>query len=203
MVNFPTSLDSLANPGPGTYEDDVGFVHSDQHANANDILEALEGKLGIGSSVAAANQVLRGTGTGVSGWGNIDTAYILNNAISQFGTATPTAAQTTTSTTIVDMTSGSVAITLTTGACVMLMAAGSVSNSSAGAFVAVSVDLDGGSLGEFSVCTSATAGAFVPFGFSLALAIAAGAHTFKLRWRVSAGTGTLNSGRLNVIELKK
>jgi hypothetical protein len=48
MVNFPTSLDSLANPGPGTYEDDVGFVHSDQHANANDILEALEGKLGIG-----------------------------------------------------------------------------------------------------------------------------------------------------------
>lgn len=203
MVSYPTSLDSFANPTAGSYEDDVGLEHHVQHANANDAAEALEAKLGIGASTATANTVLRGTGTGVSGWGNVDTAYILNNAISQFGTATPTAAQTTTSTSIVDMTSGSVAITLSTGACVMIFGAGSVSNSTAGAFVAVSVDLDGGSLGEFSVCTSATASAFVPFGFSIALTIAAGAHTVKLRWRVSANTGTLNSGRLNVIELKK
>ena len=45
MVNFPTTLDTLSNPTSLDNLDTVGVVHSDQHANANDILEALEAKV--------------------------------------------------------------------------------------------------------------------------------------------------------------
>jgi len=45
MANFPTSLDSLTNPWSGDYQDLV--PHTTQHANANDILEALEVKVWI------------------------------------------------------------------------------------------------------------------------------------------------------------
>ncbi len=47
-VNFPTSLDSLTNPtGTDTV---VAVDHAAQHSNANDILEALEVKVGINAS---------------------------------------------------------------------------------------------------------------------------------------------------------
>lgn len=49
-INYPTSLDTLTNP----VSTDITTVvdHATQHANANDILEALEAKLGItGSAV--------------------------------------------------------------------------------------------------------------------------------------------------------
>lgn len=44
-INYPTSLDSLTNPWSGDYQDLV--PHITQHANANDILEALEVKVWI------------------------------------------------------------------------------------------------------------------------------------------------------------
>lgn len=47
MVNFPTSLDVLTNPAGGTA---LAGSHAAQHGAANDILEALEAKLGIGAS---------------------------------------------------------------------------------------------------------------------------------------------------------
>lgn len=47
-TNFPTSLDTLVNP---TATDSVATVsHADQHANANDAIEALEAKVGVNSS---------------------------------------------------------------------------------------------------------------------------------------------------------
>lgn len=65
-TNFPTSLDSLTNPGA---TDSVATVsHSGQHSNANDAIEALEAKLGIGASTAVSNSVLNGTSAGVSSW---------------------------------------------------------------------------------------------------------------------------------------
>lgn len=42
--------------------------HAAQHANVNDAVEALEAKLGIGSSTAASGKLLRGTGAGASAW---------------------------------------------------------------------------------------------------------------------------------------
>ena len=51
-INFPTSLDSLSNPASGDKLDNPS--HSTQHGNANDVLEALETKLGIGASPAGS-----------------------------------------------------------------------------------------------------------------------------------------------------
>jgi hypothetical protein len=63
-TNFPASLDVLVNPGA---TDSVATVsHSSQHANANDAIEALEAKLGIGASTAVANTLFAGTGAGAS-----------------------------------------------------------------------------------------------------------------------------------------
>jgi hypothetical protein len=65
-TSYPTSLDSLTNPS-GT--DSVATVsHSGQHANANDAIEAIEGKTGIGASTPTSGTVLYGSGTGSSIW---------------------------------------------------------------------------------------------------------------------------------------
>lgn len=66
MANYPTSLDSLINPSSG--DTTTAVDHAAQHANVNDAVEALEAKLGIGSSVAASGKLLRGTGAGASAW---------------------------------------------------------------------------------------------------------------------------------------
>lgn len=66
MTNYPTSLDSLVNPSSS--DTTTAVDHAAQHANVNDAVEALEAKLGIGSSVAASGKLLRGTGVGESAW---------------------------------------------------------------------------------------------------------------------------------------
>lgn len=72
-INFPTSLDSLSNPSASDVLDGA-LLHSVQHANANDILEALEAKLGIGASTPAQGKLLKGTGAGSSAWLALGTA---------------------------------------------------------------------------------------------------------------------------------
>ena len=53
-VNFPTSLDTLTNPTATDYLNSPS--HSQQHADANDICEALEAKVGIdGSAVTTSH----------------------------------------------------------------------------------------------------------------------------------------------------
>lgn len=52
-TNFPTSLDTLTNPN-GTDKVDV-VLHSEQHANANDAIEALEAKVGADSSAVTTS----------------------------------------------------------------------------------------------------------------------------------------------------
>jgi hypothetical protein len=68
-INFPTSLDNFTNPTSGNTLDSPS--HSQQHSDANDALEALEAKLGVGASPAAsatANQVLNISSAGTSAW---------------------------------------------------------------------------------------------------------------------------------------
>src|SRR5690606_11545670 len=50
--------------------------HADLHATANGAIKALEGKVGTGASTPAANQILRGTGTGTSAWGGLTSAQL-------------------------------------------------------------------------------------------------------------------------------
>ena len=70
MASFPTSLDTFTNPGPNDYTDAV--PHSSQHSNANDAIEAIEAKVGIGSSTPILGKALIGTGTGESAWGGME-----------------------------------------------------------------------------------------------------------------------------------
>jgi hypothetical protein len=75
-TNFPASLDVLVNPGA---TDSVATVsHSSQHANANDAIEALEAKLGIGASTATNGTVLFGNGVGSSAWSASPSLSTLN-----------------------------------------------------------------------------------------------------------------------------
>jgi hypothetical protein len=69
MPNFPTSLDTLTNPS--AVDTLASPSHSAQHADANDILEQLEAKVGIDSSTPTAGTVLAGTGAGASQWGQV------------------------------------------------------------------------------------------------------------------------------------
>lgn len=79
-TNFPTSLDSLSNPSAG---DSVATVsHSSQHANANDALEAIEAKVGIGASTPTANTVFYGSGVGTSAWS--DTPSLTSLSLSSY-----------------------------------------------------------------------------------------------------------------------
>jgi hypothetical protein len=66
-TNFPTSVDNFTNP---TANDSLNLPsHSAQHANANDAIEAIEVKLGIGSapaSSAVSGAVLQADGSGTT-----------------------------------------------------------------------------------------------------------------------------------------
>jgi len=52
-TNFPTNLDSLTNPSIGNNLNNP--PHADQHANANDAIEALEAKVGINASAVTTS----------------------------------------------------------------------------------------------------------------------------------------------------
>ena len=59
-TNYPTSLDTLTNP---VSNDSLNSPsHSAQHANANDAIEAIEAKLGLGANVLPY-AISSGTGT--------------------------------------------------------------------------------------------------------------------------------------------
>jgi hypothetical protein len=81
MANFPTSLDTLTNPTSGNTLDSPS--HSVQHSDANDILEALEAKVGIGTSTAgsatAGHALVASTG-GTTSWTTIGTAGITSGS---------------------------------------------------------------------------------------------------------------------------
>ncbi len=53
--NYPTSLDSLPDIASSDLEDDIGKYHDEQHDNANDILEAIEAKVGVDNSTVTSS----------------------------------------------------------------------------------------------------------------------------------------------------
>jgi hypothetical protein len=70
MANYPTSLDSLANPTSAQYTDDPGFELDLVVGALNDIAEALENKVGIGATTPDATQkTVKATAAGTSAWG--------------------------------------------------------------------------------------------------------------------------------------
>jgi hypothetical protein len=54
-TTFPTGLDVLVNPSSSSNLNDVGVEHDEQHANANDAIEALQAKVGIDGSAVTTS----------------------------------------------------------------------------------------------------------------------------------------------------
>jgi hypothetical protein len=79
VANYPGSLDAISNPDPTTGL--AALSHAAQHTLVNDIIEAIEAKLGIGAASPAAGTVLKGGAGGSTLFGQIGTAEIANNAI--------------------------------------------------------------------------------------------------------------------------
>lgn len=93
-INYPTSLDTLTNPeGTQTLNSPD---HAGQHSDANDILEALEAKVGLGAGTPTANTLLVGSGNGTATWsGTVNSITLGTPIIDNFtssGTSTPTTA---------------------------------------------------------------------------------------------------------------
>lgn len=77
MANYPTSLDNFTNPTTTSSLDSPS--HSLQHSDANDAIEALETKVGIGSSPAGSatsGHVLVASAGGTTAWTTVGTAGI-------------------------------------------------------------------------------------------------------------------------------
>lgn len=78
-IVYPNALDNLTNPAAGSAI--TAPPHGQQHADANDAIEALQSKLGVGAgSATATNKLLVGTGNGTSTWGGTVSAIVVNNS---------------------------------------------------------------------------------------------------------------------------
>lgn len=68
--NFPTSKETFSDTRGTSGEklNDSSHNHITHHTSEDDTIEALEDKLGTGSSTPTSGKLLRGTGTGTSGW---------------------------------------------------------------------------------------------------------------------------------------
>lgn len=77
MANYPTSLDSFTNPS--SVDSLSAPSHSQQHSDANDAIEALEAKVGIGTSTAGsatAGHVLVASAGGTTSWTTVSAGAI-------------------------------------------------------------------------------------------------------------------------------
>jgi hypothetical protein len=54
-TNFPSSLDNFTNPASTDLMNSVTVPHNEQHANANDAIEALQAKVGVDSSAVTTS----------------------------------------------------------------------------------------------------------------------------------------------------
>jgi hypothetical protein len=77
MPNFPASLDNGASlPSPSAGNNTNNPSHAALHAAENAAIIAVEGKVGTGATVPAANQLLVGTGAGTSAWQGLTSAQL-------------------------------------------------------------------------------------------------------------------------------
>lgn len=85
-TNFPTSADNGTNlPNPTSTSTQNSPDHASQHANANDAIKAIEGKVGTGASTPVVSTLLFGTGTGTSAWTQLTSAQLAASLTNETG----------------------------------------------------------------------------------------------------------------------
>lgn len=203
-TTYPASVQALASPGSGTYQDDSGFELDVVVTTVNDTVEAVQTKLGIGSSNQSpvASRIMGADGTGTSSWRQVATADIAANAITQSAVAASPSGNTT-ATSYADITSGSATLS-TVGGDLLAIAVLCAANSAAGNATYLALSLDAAAeVGEEVFTAGVNNGQFVLCVVRKFAAPSAASHTIKMRWKVSAGTTTIYSGHLLIFELKR
>jgi hypothetical protein len=221
VPNYPTSLDSLANPTPTTLRNDPGFSLAGQIATLNDIAEAIQAKLGVGAGgPGAAAGVLRRTATGASGWAQAQTADIATGAIAtgQIGDAQVTTAKLAANATamlavasIPGQSVGAIPLSFMTGASFSLVTSGKMClvgvtlvGYGSGAAVAgntLAFHVDGASVANVANQVQ-PAGLYTDLTAVWTYTPAAGTRLFNMAWTNSAGTLSINNGWYWALELR-
>lgn len=197
-TDYPTSLDNFTNPASTDLMNSVTVPHNEQHANANDAIEALQAKVGVDSSAVTTS---------------ID--YQLNTGYRYHSTVYYTSNGTFTKATYpwlrairvtVQAAGGGGAHAETTGAGQISVGGGGGSGTWAQSFItditslAASVTVNVGAAGNgglYATSTAATAGGDSSFGSGAAYEVSAnggGAGTTVTRTGASTGIGGAGGG---------
>jgi hypothetical protein len=208
VADFPATIFELDDFVPSETLDQAhgGYGHVESHNAFVDEIAAAQTKLGTGASTPSAGTVLRGTGSGTSAFGAVQTGDMAANAATQSGSAVgSTSGPSTTSTTYVDIPEMSVTLT-TTGGDLIAWFSGVFYNSVASNVTYAALSLDGASEVAQRYVAPSGAAEQIPIATIYRFAApAAGSHTVKARWKVSAGTGNTPGllRELVVMELKR
>lgn len=194
-TTYPTTVQAHPNPGPTTLRNDPGFELDVVVATLGDTLEAVQTKLGTGSSVAAANQVLRGTATGATAFGQVQTGDLAGAACTQLAQANLGAS------------TSSVAPTWATAAAIgpTTFAGGQVrldvlllATIPTSRLVYLGYNVDGGTDVQIGLM-SFVGGAFMTFTCIGFLGALGGSHTVNVRWMVTGDTLSAQSGSKGLV----
>jgi hypothetical protein len=203
-TNFPTSVDSLANPTATTRRNDPGFELHAVVSTLNDAVEALETKLGTGASTAAAGQVLRATGAGASAFGAIQSGDLAANAITQVGSSYSTSPYALTFSASYSFITDTVVHITTTGGDLLVWVSMAWYVATAATVKSIAVQLDSATDVPLAIVNQGVAnqvefvgGVYRFTGVSSAL------HDVYIKVKASAGTLTLGERSLLVMERKR
>lgn len=190
-ISYPTSLDSLTNPN--TTDAQNSPSHAGQHSDANDAIEAIEAKVGTGSSTATDNTVLTGTGAGTSAWAQIATGDIADSAVSSrkmaptIGAASNASTVTTTNTTYTDITSVTFSFTTAVTSTIMYWFTGQLRRDAASGANGIKILRDATTVQEIEVNPD-TADKFNSVSMvKTETSVAAGTYTIKAQFKDATG----------------
>jgi hypothetical protein len=212
-VTFPSAVTTV-----GTNTLDEAQHNDDLHVKDRDEIRATQMKLGLGSSVASGTTVLVGDGGTQSSWRQVQGSHVAAGAIgtreiASAGVATGNlatnavtqraagsiSAHTTTSTSYVTTTGGSISIVTTGTADIKAWANIDVQNASGNAVLAA-LKLDSANETNIQASIPGATGLGQITNHACFFGVSPGTHTILHRWRATGGTASIFSGGTLMVE---